>query len=120
MSAPVRLHEYIGAAAPASAKLGADSILEPFLDWVDKRGLALSPEQEEAILELLADRHVVLSTPTGSGKSLVATALHFRALCEGRRSFYTAPVKALVSEKFFDLCEELGVNAWACSPAMPA
>ncbi len=66
------------------------------------------PAQEEALLELYAGRHLVLSTPTGSGKSLVATGLHFRALCEGRRSFYTSPVKALASEKFFALCEDFG------------
>ncbi|MDX1649623.1 MAG: DUF3516 domain-containing protein, partial [Myxococcota bacterium] len=72
------------------------------------RGLELYPAQEEAILEILAGRHVVLNTPTGSGKSLVALGLHFKALCEGRRSFYTAPIKALVSEKFFALCDALG------------
>jgi hypothetical protein len=83
-------------------------ILDRFLTWVADSGLELYPEQEEAILELLDDRHVVLSTPTGSGKSLVAMALHWKGLCEGRRSFYTAPIKALVSEKFFALCEELG------------
>jgi superfamily II RNA helicase len=67
----------------------ADSaaILDRFLGWVGERGLTPYPEQEEAILELLAGRHVVLSTPTGSGKSLVALALHFRALCAGERSF---------------------------------
>jgi superfamily II RNA helicase len=93
-------------------RAGADSaaILDGFLDWVAEQGLAAYPEQEEAILELLADRHVVLSTPTGSGKSLVALALHYRALCAGDRSFYCAPVKALVSEKFFALCEELGAD----------
>ena len=93
-------------------RAGADSaaILDGFLGWVAEQGLAAYPEQEEAILELLADRHVVLSTPTGSGKSLVALALHFRALCAGERSFYCAPVKALVSEKFFALCEEFGAD----------
>jgi superfamily II RNA helicase len=91
---------------------GSDSaaILDDFVAWVAAQGLAPYREQEEAILELLADRHVVLSTPTGSGKSLVALALHFRALCAGERSFYCAPVKALVSEKFFALCEELGAD----------
>ncbi len=90
----------------------ADSaeILDRFVDWVAEQGLSPYPEQEEAILELLADRHVVLSTPTGSGKSLVALALHFRALCAGERSFYCAPVKALVSEKFFALCDQLGAD----------
>lgn len=86
----------------------ADAILDRFTRWVAERGLDLYDAQEEALLELMTNRHVVLSTPTGSGKSLVATGLHFKALCEGRRSFYTAPIKALVSEKFFDLCETFG------------
>jgi hypothetical protein len=84
------------------------AILDRFLGWVAEIGLEPYPAQEEALLELLAGRHVVLSTPTGSGKSLVALGLHFKARCEGRRSFYTAPVKALVSEKFFALCDVFG------------
>ncbi len=84
------------------------AILDRFLGWVSETGLVPYPAQEEALLELLAGRHVVLSTPTGSGKSLVALGLHFKARCEGRRSFYTAPVKALVSEKFFALCDVFG------------
>jgi superfamily II RNA helicase len=58
----------------------------------------------------MAGRHVVLNTPTGSGKSLVALAMHFRALCRGERAYYTSPIKALVSEKFFDLCRVLGAE----------
>jgi superfamily II RNA helicase len=88
-------------------------ILGRFLDWVSERGIAPYPEQEEAILALAEGRHVILATPTGSGKSLVATALHFKALCEGRRSFYTAPTKALVSEKFFSACEDFGPESVA-------
>lgn len=72
--------------------------------------MELYPAQEEAILEIMEDRHVLLNTPTGSGKSLVAVAMHFRALCCGRRSFYTSPIKALVSEKFFDLCNTFGAS----------
>jgi len=102
--------ETLGARIPEGGTRDPDEVLERFLGWVSDTGLTPYPEQEEAILELLADRHVVLSTPTGSGKSLVATALHFRALCEDRRSFYTAPVKALVSEKFFALCETFGAD----------
>jgi superfamily II RNA helicase len=100
----------LGARVPAEGSRDPDFLLEGFLDWVSDTGLTPYPEQEEAILELLADRHVVLSTPTGSGKSLVALALHWKGLCEGKRSFYTAPVKALVSEKFFALCDELGAD----------
>jgi hypothetical protein len=84
------------------------AILDRFLGWVAEQGLVPYAAQEQALLELMAGRHVVLSTPTGSGKSLVALGLHFKGLCEGRRSFYTAPIKALVSEKFFALCDLFG------------
>src|SRR5262245_2396922 len=88
--------------------LDADGILNRFMSWVSTTGLELYAAQEEALLELMAGKHVVLNTPTGSGKSLVATALHFKALCEGQTSFYTCPIKALVSEKFFALCQLFG------------
>ncbi|MEM9033797.1 MAG: DUF3516 domain-containing protein [Actinomycetota bacterium] len=87
---------------------GADELLDAFLGWVDERGIELYDAQEEAILELLGGRHVILATPTGSGKSLVALAGHFAAFARGERSVYTAPIKALVSEKFFDLCRAFG------------
>ena len=85
-------------------------MLSRFLDWLGEIGFELYPAQEEAILHLFEDRHVVLSTPTGSGKSLVALALHFKALAEGRSCFYTSPIKALASEKFFALCDDLGAE----------
>src|SRR5690606_5748370 len=86
----------------------SEAVLDAVTSWVADRGMAHYPAQEEAILEVCAGSNVVLATPTGSGKSLVALAAHAVALVEGRRSFYTAPIKALVSEKFFDLCRELG------------
>ena len=110
MSATSDAHRTLRERVPPGGTREADEILERFLAWVGDIGLEPYPQQEEAILELLAERHVVLSTPTGSGKSLVAVALHFKALCEGARSFYTAPVKALVSEKFFALCVEFGAE----------
>jgi superfamily II RNA helicase len=85
-----------------------DDVLEGFLRYTGELGLELYPHQEEAILALMSGSHVIVHTPTGSGKSLIATAVHFKALAEGRRSFYTCPIKALVSEKFFALCRELG------------
>ncbi|HJL89428.1 MAG TPA: DUF3516 domain-containing protein [Acidimicrobiales bacterium] len=85
-----------------------DEILEGFVAWATEAGLTLYPAQEEAILELLAGNHVILATPTGSGKSLVATAAHAAALARGERSAYTAPIKALVSEKFFALARDFG------------
>jgi superfamily II RNA helicase len=99
----------LGALLPPPG-IGADEILSRFMSYVAGTGLELYPAQEEALLELMADKHVVLNTPTGSGKSLVATALHFKALSEGKTSFYTCPVKALVSEKFFDLCRLFGAE----------
>jgi superfamily II RNA helicase len=85
-----------------------DALLARFLDAITAKGLSLYAEQEEAILELLAGRHVILNTPTGSGKSLVAGAAHFFALSRGRRSIYTCPIKALVNEKFLALCRDFG------------
>jgi len=85
-----------------------DLVFEAFADWAGGRGLRLYPHQEEALIELLSGANVILATPTGSGKSLVATGGLLSALVTGRRSFYTAPIKALVSEKFFDLCAVFG------------
>ncbi|MBW2279846.1 MAG: DUF3516 domain-containing protein [Deltaproteobacteria bacterium] len=85
-----------------------EEILDVFLEYVEAQGLEPYAAQQEALLELAGDRHVILATPTGSGKTLVATFVQFRALCEGKRSFYTAPTKALVNEKFFSACEEFG------------
>jgi superfamily II RNA helicase len=88
----------------------ADAALEAFVGWVADRGVSLYPAQEEALLEVFAGSHVVVNTPTGSGKSLVALGAHVAALATGRRTFYTAPIKALVSEKFFALCADLGAE----------
>ena len=103
----------LGALAPdwygGGRNIDTDEIYERFFGWVeDVKGVQPWPHQEEAIMDLLAGDHVILNTPTGSGKSLVALAMHFAALCTGRRSYYTAPIKALVSEKFFDLVEAFG------------
>ncbi|MBB4664951.1 DEAD/DEAH box helicase [Conexibacter arvalis] len=88
----------------------ADSLYDAFIDWAEEQGLSLYPHQEEAAIELFSGSNVVLATPTGSGKSMVATAAHFAALAEDRVTFYTAPIKALVSEKFFALCAIFGAE----------
>ena len=88
----------------------ADAAFDVFLDWAGERGFALYPAQEEAVLALAGGAHVVLATPTGSGKSLVAVGAHAQALAAGQRSWYTAPIKALVSEKFFALVEIFGAE----------
>jgi len=88
----------------------ADALYEAFTDWASEQGLALYAHQEEAAIEVFSAKNVVLATPTGSGKSLVAVAAHFAALAEGRATFYTAPIKALVSERFFALCAIFGAE----------
>src|SRR5260370_19193131 len=85
-----------------------DTLYAAFSEWADSQGLTLYPHQDEAVIEIVSGANVILSTPTGSGKSLVATAGHFAGLAAGDRSFYTAPIKALVSEKFFTLCDTFG------------
>ena len=95
---------------PEGTNPDPDDLYETFSDWAQERGTALYPHQEEAVIELLSGANVILATPTGSGKSLVATAAHFQALAEDRVSFYTAPIKALVSEKFFALCQIFGAD----------
>jgi len=85
-----------------------DDLFTAFAEWAEANGTTLYPAQEEALIELVSGANVILSTPTGSGKSLVATGALFAALAGGRRSFYTAPIKALVSEKFFAMCDVFG------------
>ncbi len=87
---------------------GVDELLDAFIEWSAAASLELYPHQEEAVLRLMAGENVVLSTPTGSGKSLVALAGAFAMLAQGRRAVYTAPIKALVSEKFFELTAAFG------------
>ncbi len=95
---------------PKSLSPEPDEIMLGFFEAVEALKLKLYKAQEDAILELMTGKNLILSTPTGSGKSLVATALHFKAFVEKKRSFYTCPIKALVSEKFFALCEQFGAE----------
>ncbi|HBM85553.1 MAG TPA: DUF3516 domain-containing protein [Opitutae bacterium] len=85
-----------------------DALMEHFLEYALAKGIELYPAQEEAILEVFAGKNVILNTPTGSGKSLVAAALHFLSASQGRQSVYTCPIKALVNEKFLALCRDFG------------
>ncbi len=88
----------------------ADAVYDGFVAWATGRGIELYPAQDEAVMELASGAHVILSTPTGTGKSLVAIAAHAACLAAGGRSYYTAPIKALVSEKFFALVEIFGAE----------
>ncbi|MYW03411.1 DEAD/DEAH box helicase [Streptomyces sp. SID3343] len=92
------------------AEADPDALYEAFVSYAEERGLTLYPAQDEALIELVSGNNVILNTPTGSGKSLVAAGGHFAAMARKQRSFYTAPIKALVSEKFFDLVAQFGTE----------
>jgi len=85
-----------------------DAVYLAFVEWAESTGISLYPAQDEAVIEIVSGNNLILSTPTGTGKSLVAIGAHFAALVDGRRSYYTAPIKALVSEKFFALVDIFG------------
>ncbi|MGY3566900.1 DEAD/DEAH box helicase [Sinomonas sp. RB5] len=108
----MRLDTLIPAPSSPSDSRGSlqDEVYDAFVGWAEARGLSLYPAQDEAVLEIVSGSNVILATPTGSGKSLVAVAAHFHGLATGQRSYYTAPIKALVSEKFFALCEIFGAE----------
>ncbi|MBQ9003686.1 MAG: DUF3516 domain-containing protein [Eggerthellaceae bacterium] len=105
-------HPYaqLGALAERLYDRGAttDDAFAAFVDFHADRGRELWPHQEDACMALALGDHVILGTPTGSGKSTVALWLAFLALSTGQRMYYTAPIKALVSEKFFDFTGLLG------------
>ncbi len=101
---PATLYDLI----PRDGALSNDVLLGRFLEYTESRRLQLYPAQEAAILELYEEKNVILNTPTGSGKSLVAAAVQFKALAQGKRSVYTCPIKALVNEKWMALCREFG------------
>ena len=95
---------------PEGGRADPDDLYEAFVAWTAADGIALYPHQDDAILGVLTGANVIVTTPTGSGKTLIATAAHFAAFATGRRTFYTAPIKALVSEKFFALCAIFGAS----------
>ena len=131
-------HGSLGALAPswwepaegeeAEPWLDLETAYQRFLEWVEARGIEPWAHQEEALFALAAGSNVILGTPTGSGKSLVAIGMMYMAMATGQRGYYTAPIKALVSEKFFYLVDIFGrdnvgmitgdshINTWALSP----
>src|SRR3954464_420358 len=108
LTAPALLDEPGDLSALRALGADPDELFTSFAAWAEAGGTPLYPAQEEALIELVSGANVVLATPTGSGKSLVATGAQYAALAAGRRSYYTAPIKALVSEKFFALCGVFG------------
>src|ERR1700677_3078939 len=106
--APLLLDDPSDLSALRAKAADPDELFASFASWAEAQGTVLYPAQEEALIELVSGANVVLATPTGSGKSLVATGALYATLAAGRSSYYTAPIKALVSEKFFGLCDVFG------------
>ncbi|MDQ0643879.1 DEAD/DEAH box helicase [Microbacterium murale] len=106
MTSPARLDP--ASLRDDSGAVDPDAVYLAFVEWAEATGIQLYPAQDEAVIEIVSGQNLILSTPTGTGKSLVAVGAHFAALVEGRRSYYTAPIKALVSEKFFALVDTFG------------
>ncbi|MER2133068.1 MAG: DUF3516 domain-containing protein [Arthrobacter sp.] len=106
----MKLLDSLPAAASGTTTIDPDEVYTSFLEWVEGRGMSLYPAQDEAVMELVTGNNVILATPTGSGKSMVAIAAHYYAMALDERSYYTAPIKALVSEKFFALCDIFGAE----------
>ncbi|HEV7184815.1 MAG TPA: DUF3516 domain-containing protein [Leifsonia sp.] len=104
----LRVSDLPGYTGPGS--IDDDAVYDAFVSWVEAGGITLYPAQDESAIEIVSGANLILSTPTGTGKSLVAVAAHFAALARGERSFYTAPIKALVSEKFFALVDIFGAE----------
>ncbi|MCG7308569.1 RNA helicase [Brachybacterium sp. ACRRE] len=87
-----------------------EQIVDGFIASQEASGRSLYPHQEEALLAIAAGDHVIAATPTGSGKTTIAYAAVFAAMARGEKAYYTAPIKALVSEKFFDLVAMFGAE----------
>src|SRR5690554_6537214 len=110
MTAPARLDAAARLDSSADGEIGEGAVFLAFSGWGEAAGIRLYPAQDEAVIEIVSGQNLILSTPTGTGKSLVAVGAHFAALAAGRRSYYTAPIKALVSEKFFSLVDIFGAE----------
>ncbi|HVM19058.1 MAG TPA: DUF3516 domain-containing protein [Egibacteraceae bacterium] len=110
MTAPPTTARLTDRLPPRAQPTDPDALFDAFTDWAGEQGFTLYPAQEEAVIEVVSGSNVILSTPTGSGKSLVAIAAHFTALARNEVTFYTAPIKALVSEKFFALIDIFGAD----------
>ena len=108
MSAP--LNELLDDLEDRGLLTDDDALYEAFSSWASSTGRPLYRHQDESLIEILSGNHVIAATPTGSGKSMIALAAHFVSMAHGGRSYYTAPLKALVSEKFFDLVSLFGAD----------
>lgn len=78
--------------------------------FVDALGFGLDDFQSDALDALDRGVNVLVSAPTGSGKTIVANYAIGQALERQQRSFYTTPLKALSNQKYHELCDLYGVS----------
>ena len=77
-------------------------------DFASELGFSLDPFQVEACEALDEGSGVLVCAPTGAGKTVVGEFAIHKALSEGRKAFYTTPIKALSNQKYADLVERYG------------
>ncbi|MCZ2811850.1 DEAD/DEAH box helicase [Modestobacter sp. VKM Ac-2979] len=77
-------------------------------DFTAELGFSLDPFQVEACEALEQGSGVLVCAPTGAGKTVVGEFAVHKALQEGRKAFYTTPIKALSNQKYRDLCDRYG------------
>ncbi|HET7534579.1 MAG TPA: DEAD/DEAH box helicase [Nocardioidaceae bacterium] len=92
------------------AKFRRDQKSPLFADFASLYDFDLDGFQVRACQELEAGNGVLVAAPTGSGKTLVGEFAVHLALAQGRKCFYTAPIKALSNQKFNDLVDRYGAE----------
>ena len=97
--------------AAAYAAHRARSAHPKFADFAGGMSFELDAFQRTACQALESGHGVLVCAPTGAGKTVVGEFAVHLALAEGRRCFYTTPIKALSNQKFADLCERYGEDA---------
>ena len=83
---------------------------DPREKFVDELGFGLDDFQRAALDAYDRGVNVLVSAPTGSGKTLIATYAITRTIQGARRAFYTTPLKALSNQKYHELVERFGAD----------
>lgn len=85
--------------------------LEPIAaEFLARQGFVPDPFQVDAIAAIERGETVVVTAPTGSGKTLIAAAAVHLSLSRGHRAFYTTPIKALSNQKFTEFRQSYGLD----------
>ncbi len=94
---------------PESGKMSPDEIELAFYEkFFFSKDMEPYPVQEEAFNHIFAEHNVLITVPTGTGKTMMAKAGLFKALYSNQTAIYTTPLRALTEEKYRELCEDFG------------